>query len=498
MTMSENLEDSWSPEDSTKPLSILSANERSAVQQGATAYCTFKVASAYEQSSPNTSQLDSKPERRSSTSAESSTGAPAPLSWSEVRLLVCLSASGLLAGSCANIQAPFFTHEAHRRGLSSAASCSVFSCFALAHSLAFPAMGWLAPRLGVTRLYRLGLLLAGGTTVAFGLLAYVRRPVMFLAWSLTVRAAEAVGAAAIKTAANTIIIGQFRRRVNSAISVVEGMYGGGLCLGPALGGAMYSLGGYGAPFYTLGSLLLLTAAASLVLMPTVTDESAGKTENDGEERSYRDMLWMVFSASDSWLLLTTLALYAVNWNAIDFNIEPYAHHTLGLQPAELSLFFLGSFAGYAVSSPLWGRLSDAVDNTFLLVAGCLAPAALGVLLIPPAPLLGLQPSRLLLGLGMTLREVFQLGAYLPLLPLMVRLSVAGGLQRDVRGQALVSAVFGAAYSLGNLIGPVGGGLVTDLWGYPTLATWLGGATALLCLAVAARGVVYSTTRHNSL
>ena len=88
------------------------------------------------------------------------------------------------------------------------------------------------------------------------------------------------------------------------------------------------------------------------------------------------------------------------------------HSALGIGPAELSLFFLGSFAGYVLSSPVWCRLSDAVDNTFLLVGGCLAPSALGVLLIPPSPLLGLKPTRLLLGLGLVLREAFQAGAYL--------------------------------------------------------------------------------------
>ena len=71
---------------------------------------------------------------------------------------------------------PFYSHEASLRGLSSTATATVFSIFALSQLLAFPVMGWLAPRLGVTRLYRIGLLLAGITTVVFGLLTYVERP----------------------------------------------------------------------------------------------------------------------------------------------------------------------------------------------------------------------------------------------------------------------------------------------------------------------------------
>ena len=442
-------------------------------------------------------------ERRSDSGASSETsdkpaGLTADLSWSQRRLLACLSASSLLAGCCTVIQAPFYSYEAARRGLSSAASGAVFSCFALSQMLAFPVMGWLAPRLGVRRLYTLGLLLSGSTTVVFGLLAYIEQPTPFLSASLTVRAAEAVGTAATQTAGRTIIINQFRRRVNAAMSVVEAMIGAGLCLGPALGGGMYALGGYGTPFYTLGALLLATAAASVLVMPTVTEDTAENTDRGGGQ-SYGRMVRLVLSTPDNWLIFAALQVAAMNWTAMDPSMEPYMHRTLGLSPAELSLFFLGSFAGYALSSPVWGRLSDAVDNTFLLVAGCLAPTMLGVLLIPPSPLLGLEPSRLLLGLGMVLRELFQIGAYLPLLALMVRCSTARGLESDLRGQALVSAVYGAAYSLGNVLGPVGGGLVTDWFGYPALATGLGAVTAAVCLVITVRGLVYHvTTKRGSV
>ena len=135
--------------------------------------------------------------------------------------------------------------------------------------MAFPVMGWLAPRLGVTRLYTFGLLLSDLTTVVFGLLAYVEQPTPFLAACLAVRAAEAVGTAATLTAARTLIINPFEHRVNTAMSVVETMVGAGNCLGPALGGVMYTLSGYGAPLYTVGALLLATAAASVLVMLTV-------------------------------------------------------------------------------------------------------------------------------------------------------------------------------------------------------------------------------------
>ena len=279
----------------------------------------------------------------SSTSGESSTS-PNSLSWSQGRLQVaCLSSSSFLAGCCSVIQAPFYSYEAHLRGLSNAAASTVFSYYALSQLLAFPVMGWLAPRLGVTRLYLIGLLLAGLTTVAFGLLTYVDHPTPFLAACLVVRAAEAVGTAATMTAGRTIIINRFPRQVNNAMSVLEAMIGAGQCLGPALGGGLYTLGGYGAPFYTLGALLLATAAASLFIMPTATDDLAEKTDEGGGGsggQSYGRMVCLVLSTLDNWLICAVLLVTAMNWTGMDPNMEPYMHSTLDISPAELSLFFL--------------------------------------------------------------------------------------------------------------------------------------------------------------
>ncbi|KAF0310547.1 MFS-type transporter SLC18B1 [Amphibalanus amphitrite] len=358
-------------------------------------------------------------------------------------------------------------------------------------------MGWLAPRIGVVTLYRLGLLLTGVILVVYGLLVYVENHTAFLASSMTLRAVEGVGTAAVLTGVRSIIINQFPQRMNSAMSLVEGMYGAGSCLGPALGGAMYSIGGYGAPFYALGTLSVANAAISLLLMPAVTEHQADSPENYVQGPNYRDSLLFALSNADSWLILAASCSVAVNWNGIDNSLAPYALDTLNMKLPELSLFFMGSFAGFGLSSPLWGRLSDSIDNTFVLEAVCLALVALGILLIPPSPLLGLLPSRLLLGVGMTLREVFQMGVNLPLLPLLVRLLVSRGMPDDIRSHALLTSLCGFTFAAGNALGPMFGGLVTDFWGFPVLATWLSGITALLSVMMAARALVYHLSRRTA-
>ncbi|KAF0310280.1 MFS-type transporter SLC18B1 [Amphibalanus amphitrite] len=196
-------------------------------------------------------------------------------------------------------------------------------------------MGWLAPRFGVARLYVLGSVFVGISTVVFGLLDYISQPVPFLAWSLITRVAEAVGTSAAQTSARTIIINQFPERVNLAISIEEFMMGAGLCLGTALGGALYAAGGYGLPFYALGALFFFTAAASPALMPTVTDHSTEGSEKGTGGRSYREMLLVFLSVTDIWLIIASILVAALNWAALDPTMESYMHKTLGIEPAEL-------------------------------------------------------------------------------------------------------------------------------------------------------------------
>ncbi|XP_043215672.1 MFS-type transporter SLC18B1-like [Amphibalanus amphitrite] len=433
--------------------------------------------------------------KASSDCGQPATGALPPLSWAQRRLLICLSFGAVLDGFCQSVQLPFFPGEARRHGLSLTAAGAVFSAFALSEMLAYPVMGWLALRLGVQRLYLAGLVVAGIATLTFGLLTYVPGPAAFLAGCLTVRAAEAVGTAAVLTAARTIVINQFPDRVNVAIGVLEVVKAVGLCVGPALGGGLYVLGGYGLPFYTLGGMLLATAAINVVAMPAIASTESGKTEahqREAEQRtdqqSYMKMLTIVFSCPDNWVIFTTLFIVSMNWWALDPSLGPYAQQQLNVESSELGLFYVASLLSFAVASPVWSRLADSMRNTFLLVAACLPLTALGVLLMPPAPPLDLPPSRALLGVGMALREAFCLGARLPLLALLLRCSVAAGLQDNLRGHALVSSAFGAVYNMGKAAWPPLGAAVIQEVGLPLLASGMAALTLTLAIVDAAWGL----------
>lgn len=53
---------------------------------------------------------------------------------------------------------------------------------------------------------------------------------------------------------------------------LETFFGLGLIVGPTLGGALYSLGGYSLPFAVLGSALFCAALMSCIVLPTCNDD----------------------------------------------------------------------------------------------------------------------------------------------------------------------------------------------------------------------------------
>ena len=258
---------------------------------------------------------------------------------------------------------------------------------------------------------------------------------------------------------------------------------------------MYQVGGYGAPFYALGCAMLVAAFTNWWLMPVVED-AATDARAGAERQGPCGRLLRFFSAVENWLCCAVVLVVAMYLTSLDPSIEPYVRNMLGITPAQLGIFFLVSSSCYTVASLLWGRISDRISNTYTLTAPCLLVGAVGILLIPPSPLLvGLKPAWWLIGLGMVICEMAIGGAYIPTMSCMVRVCVAHGMENNISTQVFVSAVFGTMFSLGNVVGPTLGGYLTDLYGFPMAATALaamGALVAILCVAGAvqtARGAL---------
>ncbi|XP_037075919.1 MFS-type transporter SLC18B1-like [Pollicipes pollicipes] len=400
-------------------------------------------------------------------------------SWRQKLLMLVFSMGSLLAGSCLAMMIPFFPLEAQRRGISQTLTSGVFSIFSFTQLVTYPVIGRLVPRVGINRLYCIGMSMTAVSNIVFGLLFRLESATTFIAACYTVRVFEAIGTAAVITTALTMAANQFAENTSTAVAVMETMNAIGLSLGAAIGAGLYSLGGFGLPFFSQGCFILALVVLSVLYLPEV----AVPRRSSGD---FWAMLRTFASAGESWLCCAIVFTAAATWTAIDSSIARYASDAIGTTPAQIGLYFLVATGAYALSSLVWGRLADRLHNTYVMIAGCLFATALGLALIPPLPGLGLTPSWWLLGLGLTIKEIFQGGAYVPVLNRMIATAVRQGLPADVTTQAFTCSVFGTVASVGNVLGPVTAGAIIDARNFTFMVGCLATLASLVGVTSAAQ------------
>ena len=267
---------------------------------------------------------------------------------------------------------PFFPVEAASRGVSQKVISGVFSSYGLVRMVMSPVVGRLASAVGVTRLYSAGLTIAGLTTVVFGTFAHIPDTSVFVAACFLARAVEAVDSTTVLTCSYTIVSSQFPSRVNMVMALLSSSTTVGLAFTTAIWGCLFSVGGFGLPFYTLGVILLLAGLATQRLLPAVEDSSDSRPDFC---RSLR-----VFAGSvDNWLCMATLFMFAVDIVTVQSAIAPYASATLGLTPSQIGLFFLVATGMFAVFNFFWGWLASQLRTPYGVMSLCLLSTSSGIL-----------------------------------------------------------------------------------------------------------------------
>lgn len=153
--------------------------------------------------------------------------------------------------------APFFPNEASNKGMSETVSGFVFSFYALIVMISSPILGSLLPLIGAKFMLISGIFASGVSNILFGTLDRIIDLTSFTVFCFIVRATEAIGVAAFSTASYTYIMYVFPDNIGTAFGLTETCVGIGMSLGPAVGAGLYALGGYGLPFYVLGTFVLL-------------------------------------------------------------------------------------------------------------------------------------------------------------------------------------------------------------------------------------------------
>jgi MFS transporter, DHA1 family, multidrug resistance protein len=258
-----------------------------------------------------------------------------------------------------------------------------------------------------------------------------------------------------------------KERMGFAMGSLQSGGTAGTILGPFLGGLLADQFGYRVIFYVTGAMLFMASSISWWLVREKFDkEAAAKQPKIGVFKGLKGLL--TIPQLPALLSVTFLIQFAM---LSPMALMPiYVEHLHGTS-VNLAFYagFVSSSAGISniVCAPLLGKLSDRIGATRILIVS-LAGAAL--MLIPQAFVHNvgqLLVFRFLLGCFM--------GGLIPTVNSLIRKYTPDG--KDSRAFGFN----GSAISLGNMMGPIIGGVLSGFIGIQGLFIWSGVLLAGTCL-----------------
>jgi MFS family permease len=396
------------------------------------------------------------------------------LSSYQKMILFCLSLVSFTSFLCMSIMAPFFPKVAAEKGMSGAVSGFVFSCYALVVMIASPILGHLLPRVGAKFMLLSGIFAAGVASILFGLLNHISGTMEFTIYCFIVRSVEAVGAAAFSTASYTYIMYIFPDDIGTAFGLTETCVGVGMSLGPAIGSGLFTLGGYGLPFYTLGAMILINIPICWYIVRPI-DELSQSEGFDKKDSNTGDDPERTTPSPTSYFSLVTIPQVAVislvvvvvsqSQGFLDPTVEPhFRQYNLGTTGFVGIVFLLMSFA-YAVLSPITGWIATKMENKYPLMIIGLLLSSLGLVLLGPSSFIPVTPNVWMSTISMVIMGFAYAVAFIPTFECILDLAIEKGFADNVKTYSLVSGLWSSMYSLGEVSGPLFGGLFVDVFDF---------------------------------
>ncbi|XP_026285558.1 MFS-type transporter SLC18B1 [Frankliniella occidentalis] len=366
-----------------------------------------------------------------------------------------------------SIMAPFFPKEASLKGMSESLSGFVFGFYALVIFVSSPIFGKILPTVGPRFLFMSGMFLAGCCSILFGALIHIVDQNTFVVFCFLVRGMEAIGASAFTTASYVFVAQIFPDNIGAVMGILETFVGLGMSTGPAIGGLLYTLGGFGLPFYSLGVFMVVFVPINFCLLPSESGFGVDQSSSS---------LWQLLKVPSVLVTGLVIVVGSNTWGFLDPTLEPHLRQ-FSLSADQLGLVFLLTSGLYAIFSPIWGLLSDRVNHHWSLMVIGLLLCTVGLVLLGPFPLFAFLPNTLWLNLlALSILGVAMALTLLPTFQGLLDSAVDGGCVDELSTHSLVAGVWACMYSLGEVTGPLLGGFLLQVYGFPICATVMAGAT----------------------
>lgn len=301
----------------------------------------------------------------------------------------------------------------------------LYGGYALGLIIATPILGIITDRIGRRKPMLLGVMLLLAATSLFWMGS--NQTVLYAA-----RMMEGAAAACTWTAGLALVAEYFVENRVGAMGIA--MLGGttGSVLGPLIGGKLFDMGGYAAPFYVAMALVAVNAVATFFLIPKHRPTEAGKPWKDvlaelGGIVTDKSVLAAAFA----------VALAAASWALMEPIFPMHVKRVAQATPTAIGALFTVSNLIYAFMAPVVAWVSDRVGVRHTTVLGLVLTAI-------AMPLLAFSPNMILASIvlcSISIAYAFTLN------PTSAELGNAVD-RRGSTSYAIAYAVYNLAYSLG--------------------------------------------------
>lgn len=375
-----------------------------------------------------------------------------------------ISAVYIALGLLISLQPPFYPSEAEKMGATPAEYGFVFGIANLSLFLFSPLFGKYGPKIGTKLCFNFGAVLQGVSGFLFAFLPYLKTVGTFIGLSYLLRFLEGLGTAMAWSSALGILMKIFPNKVAKIMSWTQTCFGLGYMLGPGVGAALYSQGGFMLPFLVVGSLSTILSISLAFTIPNLNEEEPQPEEETtaGPQQQLR-MREIVSSMS---LFLPFLDLFAAlcGNGMLESMLEPHLTKS-GASAIDVGISFLAFGCCYMLGNLLFGGLIDKFGNPVVFSMFGNFLFLLSFLFIGPLPFMLLEPYKSLIQGMMALAGIaYSCMVVSSFSRAQVRV-LQLGFADDINTYVMISGVWLSAFSLGNFVGPTIAGCLVQTQGF---------------------------------
>lgn len=296
--------------------------------------------------------------------------------------------------------------------------------------------------------------------ILFGVLAYLPNYYAFLSVSLLSRFIQGIGFAAFTTASLAIIPLIYQNQEEKIEGYLEVAASLGAMTGPLVGSFLYALGGYELPFYCLAGLEFFFL---LGLIKFFDDDKKSIIKD-----KKRKMLSIrkVFGSREGVFGFLVVSVAVCSYNFMDPSLS-YRLSIYNVSASLFGVFFTFTTFSYIFSMFLIESFSNKVDKRVWMSIGALT-ISLTYYFLLHREFWGLIYGLVVIGFGSALILIPSLQQY----RIMAFKIYSNNAERDAVND-LTSGIFGSAYAVGELMGPIIGGILVDQLGFKGAVHWYG-------------------------